>query len=100
VTTRHGAVTSSSACAAFSTRRERVDRLGELERRVQCAAFAPAGHIRHRLAIDLQADRAAHDKGHGVDDDLGSRAAELLIPDPEGVGELDPDTSDAGSTSP
>jgi hypothetical protein len=51
-------------------------------------------------AIDLQADRAAHDKGHGVDDDLGSRAAELLIPDPEGVGELDPDTSDAGSTSP
>jgi diadenosine tetraphosphatase ApaH/serine/threonine PP2A family protein phosphatase len=28
------------------------------------------------------------------------RAAELLIPDPEGVGELDPGTSDAGSTSP
>ena len=27
--------------------------------------------------------------GHGVDDDLGSRPAELLIPDPEGVGELE-----------
>jgi hypothetical protein len=94
-------VTSSSACAAFSTRRASAsNRLGELERRVQCAAFAPAGHIRHRLAIDLRANRAARDKGHGVDDDLGSRAAELLIPDPEGVGELDPDTSDAGSTSP
>ena len=84
----------------FDPPRDRVDRLRVFVDGVQGAVFPPAGDVGDRLAADVEPDRGADDVGDAVDDDLGSRAAELLIPDPEGVGELDPDTSDAGSTSP
>src|SRR5215217_7302742 len=51
---------------------DRVDRLGVLADRVQRALLAPAGDIRHRLAADIEPDRAQHADRDRVDQYLAA----------------------------
>jgi hypothetical protein len=69
---------------------EPVDGVGELADGVEGAAFAPAGHVRDRLAVDGEsdADADAHDVGDAVDDHFGLLAREMLVVDAERVGGL------------
>lgn len=80
----------SSSPIAVSIRRAIVSIVpaGVLADGVERALLAPAGHVGHALAGDVEPGRAADDVGDAVDEDLGLLSAVLAVADAERVRQL------------
>src|SRR4051812_13779429 len=51
-----GACRAVASDRGFDPPRDRVDRLGVLADRLERAVLAPAGEVRHHLAVDVESD--------------------------------------------